>query len=83
MEELLEKSKTYFNEYKKNSIERRAYLDKLLSYLDSSDLMYLSSKLDEYKKDFVGCMPIEIVEIIFSNLDLKTLLNCCQVRKYF
>lgn len=80
MEEHLQYTKKYLNDLKINSKERRAYLDKFLSYLDSTDLMYLSTRLDEYKTDFVSCMPIEIVELILSNLDLKTLFNCCQVK---
>jgi hypothetical protein len=80
MEEQLQQTKTFLDELKVNSIERRVYLDKFLSYLDSSDLMYLSSRLDEYKKDFISCMPIEIIELILSNLDLNTLFNCCQVK---
>ena len=71
------------NNDEKCSDERKMLIDKFLGMCQPHDLMYLHRRLDEYKKDFVCCLPVEIVELIFNQLDLTSLLNCCQVKKYF
>ena len=68
-------------DYKK--LERNAkqeFMDRFLKICEPDDLFYLNNKLENYKKDFICSLPIEIVEIIFSYLDWKSLLSCCQVR---
>ena len=64
---------------KLNSKERFKFIDRFMSLCDPSDLMHLNKKLNEYKRDFISLLPIEIAEQILGQLDWKTLLNCCQV----
>lgn len=64
---------------KQNSNRRRIFIDKLLAICEPSDLMHLSSRIDDYKRDFLSLLPIETVEAILAYLDWKTLLSCCQV----
>ena len=67
------------NYLKVNPNERRKFIDKFLKICEPKDLNYMSEKLDEYKKDFISQLPIEIVETILGHLDWRSLLNCCQV----
>ena len=62
-----------------SGIERIEFFDRLLSLCSSNDLMYLSSRLDEYKRDFVSLLPTEVVDKILGYLNWKDLLNCAQV----
>jgi hypothetical protein len=59
--------------------ERRQFLDKCLLQCEPSDIEYLTTKLNEYKRDFILSLPLEIVEVILAKLDWKSLLNCCLV----
>jgi hypothetical protein len=64
---------------KSNSINRQQFIDKLLALCDPADLIYLSRRVDAYKRDFISLLPIEVVEVILKFLDWRTILNCCQV----
>jgi hypothetical protein len=66
---------------KSNLINRQHFIDKLLSVCEPADLIHLNRRVDEYKRDFVSLLPIEVVERILYFLDWKTILNCCQVNK--
>ena len=69
----------FLNYLKENSDSRQNFIDKFLKICDSKDINYLSAKIDEYKKDFINLLPIEIVHLILSYLDWKTMLSCAQV----
>jgi hypothetical protein len=64
-----------------NRIDRKQFIDKFLTVCEPTDLIHLSQRLNEYKKDFISKLPVEIVELILGYLDWKSLINCCQVNK--
>lgn len=68
-----------YDKLRSNPEYRRDFIDKFLNSCDSSDLVYINEKLDEFKKDFFTLLPVELVEKILNYLDWKTLINCCQV----
>ena len=59
--------------------ERLDFFDRMLRLCSSNDLMYLSTRLDECKRDFVSLLPTEVVDKILTYLDWKDLLSCSQV----
>ena len=59
--------------------ERTDFIHKFIDLCSPSDLAQVNMKLEELKRDFICMLPIEIVEVILSYLDWKSLLNCCQV----
>lgn len=69
------------NNYEKN--DRAQFIDKFISLCEPYDLMYLSMRIDETKRDFIWMLPTEVVEIILSYLDWTTLLKCCQVEPLY
>ena len=46
--------------------ERLDFFNQMLSLCSSNDLMYLSTRLDEYKRDFVSLLPTEVVSALVS-----------------
>jgi len=83
MSSKLQVIKDCFNDLQANSNEKRKFIDDFLSLCDSADLMHLSNRLADFKRDFIRLLPNEIVEIILSNLDWQTLLICAQVKHYY
>lgn len=62
-----------------DSQKREAFLNNVLKMCEPQDLVYLTERLDEFKRDFFVLLPIELVERCLTYLDWKSLLNCCQV----
>ena len=62
-----------------SSTERRALIDQCLAHLPAGDLLYLTNKLNDLKRDFIGCLPLELVELILGHLDAASLFRCCHV----
>jgi hypothetical protein len=80
-----DKSQTCENEclglLKTSAINRQHFIDKLLAVCEPCDLIYLSRRVDDYKRDFISLLPVEVVETVLRFLDWRTILNCCQVNR--
>lgn len=74
--------KRYLNGEKPlNKPKREQLIDKVLAMCEPEDLVYLSKRLDDFKRDFFALLPLEIIERVLNFLDWKSVLNCCQVYK--
>lgn len=60
---------------------REVLIDKLLAMCEPDDLVYLSKRIDQFKRDFFALLPLELIERVLVYLDWETILNCCQVRE--
>jgi len=86
VDEFEEWLKSTADEYKKlDSDQRLNVLFRLVESSSPSELyIYSSHVIDLLRRDFISCLPPELVERVISYLDLKSLLraSCVGVNHY-
>lgn len=73
--------KRFFNATSNAKESREVLIDKLLAMCEPDDLVYLSKRIDQFKRDFFALLPLELIERVLVFLDWETILKCCQVGK--
>lgn len=73
--------KGFFNATSNAKESREVLIDKLLAMCEPDDLVYLSKRIDQFKRDFFALLPLELIERVLVFLDWETILKCCQVKE--
>jgi hypothetical protein len=64
-----------------NGTDQIAFIEHFVRNLEPNQLVHLSKRLDALKLDFIRLLPTEITDRILSYCDLRTLCECCKVRR--